>query len=101
MAKWINTATGLEVPAAEVRELAPGTGLFVHEASVAYNRIVPTDRDPGRGFIFDVEVQATTARMVDGFAVRLQDGETYDPAVHSVQVQVAAAQAAQREQGAA
>lgn len=94
MAKWINTASGTEVPASEVRELSPGTGVFVHEATVAYNRVVPTLTDRGRAL--SVEVQAATEKQVDGFAVRLADDETYDPNKHNITTQARAMQAAVR-----
>lgn len=94
MAKWFNTATGAQVPAEEVRELSPGTGVYVHEKSVTYNRVVPTLTDRGR--VLSVDVESTTGKQVDGFAVRLADDEAYDPNKHNLAAQVRAMQAAQR-----
>ena len=42
MAKYINIRTGLEVPANEVREIAPGSGIYVHIAVVQIAKLVST-----------------------------------------------------------
>lgn len=107
MAKWINVLTGLVVPATEVRELAAGSGLFVHEATKVVNTFTsdpvadPLSPPPGATFgrVYTLRPDTTT-RVVDGYAIKLGDDETYDPAVHTIQAQVLAAQAALRARGA-
>lgn len=95
MAKWYNTSTGLEVPASSVRELQPGTGLFVHETTTTVSNIVERDN---RG-VLSYETIQTTTKIVDGYAVRLEDSETYDPNVNYLANQVLALQTAIRVRG--
>ena len=94
MAKWINTSTGAVVPAAEVRELSPGTGVFVHERTVTFDRIKTTLTDRGR--VLDVEVVSVTEKRVDAFVVRIADDATYDPQRDNIASQALAFQAAAR-----
>lgn len=97
MSKWINTTTGQEVPSNEVRELTTGSGLFVHETTVSQRKIL---RVPGRsGYEITVSETPMTTKLVDGYAVRIGDNETYDPAVHNITNQVLAAQAIHRQKG--
>lgn len=102
MAKWINTATGLEVPAVEVRELVPGSGIYVHESVVTVARIV--EGAGGRGSSSRVSNLSVSSpgpvKVVDGYAVKIADDATYDPAVDNVQRQTLESQAAQRARGA-
>jgi hypothetical protein len=96
MAKWINIATGLEVPSTSVRELVPGSGLFVHETTYVATKLEVTRERTG------VQIETypnTTIRTVDGYAVRLEDTETFDPNVDYIGAQVLASQAAIRARG--
>lgn len=89
--KWINTTTGLEVPASEVRELLLGSGIFVHEATATVTQLTTRAAGPRETGVFGrvfVETPGVTTKYVDGYAVRLDDDVVYDPAVHSVQNQV-------------
>lgn len=91
MAKYINTRTGQEVPANEVRELAPGSGLYVHVVTRAKSRVVST---PGRGSgpgipipgvgVFypdgDTVVTDVVSTSIDGYVAVIGDNATYNPA---------------------
>lgn len=97
MAKWVNTSTGLVVPASEVRELFPGSGLFVHETSVDASSIKVTTTDDRRVPVVTLEiVPASPKKLVDGYAVKLDDNATFDPNTNTVMAQALASQAAQR-----
>lgn len=94
MSKWINTSTGEQVPANEVRELTTGSGIFVHETIVQRKQITFVSGRTGR-----VPVMSTgdvSIKVVDGYAVKIGDDETYDPAKHNVGAQVLNAQNALR-----
>lgn len=95
MAKWINTSTGQQVPASEVRELTTGSGIFLHETVVAQKQITFVAGRNGR-----VPVMSTgdvSIKVIDGYAVKIGDDETYDPAKHNVGAQVLNAQNALRQ----
>lgn len=94
MAKWINTSTGVQVPESEVRELSPGTGIFVHERAVTFDKLVPVVTDRGR--VLSVEAVTTTQKQVDGFAVKLADDATYNPQTDSLTAQAQKLQATAR-----
>lgn len=94
MAKWINTVTGLQVPASEVRELVNGSGIFVHETVVQRKQITFVSGRAGREVV--VSEDDMSIKIADGYAVKIGDDETYDPAKHSVALQVLNAQQAQR-----
>ena len=98
MAKWINTATGAEVPAEEVRELSPGTGVFVHERTVTFSKIKPIATDRGR--VLNVEAVTVTEKQVDAFVIKLADDATFNPQTDNIVSQAAAMQAAARAQQA-
>lgn len=94
MSKWINTATGLVVPASEVQELAPGSGVFVHVSVIQQKQLVVGPRERGGpAATFAASETAGPTKVVDGYAVKIGDDETYDPDVHNVQAQAAKAQA--------
>jgi len=103
MSKWINTATGLVVPASEVQELAPGSGVFVHVSVIQQKQLVigPRTRGGPAATVTASETAATVTasetagptKVIDGYAVKIGDDETYDPDVHNVQAQAAKAQA--------
>lgn len=100
MAKWINTATGLEVPANEVREAFPGSGIFVHETTVTARRIEVTGGGGGRRPAAEITVSdPENQKVVDAFVVRIADDATFDPAVDTVQSQALASQTALRARG--
>lgn len=100
MAKWINTATGLEVPASEVREAIPGSGIFVHETTVTAQRIMTTGpRGPRLPPPTISVTNPETFKAIDGYAVKIADDATYDPNVDTVQAQALASQTALRARG--
>jgi len=110
MAKWINTATGLEVPASEVRETIPGSGIFVHETVVTAARIIarPTTRDrrtpppDDSGELGDTTYSVTEpgpVRVIDGFAIKIGTNDTFNPDTDTLQAQALASQAALRARG--
>lgn len=94
MAKWINTSTGVQVPESEVRELSPGTGIFVHERSVTFEKLVPVVTDRGR--VLSMEARTTTEKQVDGFVVKLADDATFNPQTDNITAQAVQLQAAAR-----
>jgi hypothetical protein len=116
MAKWINTATGLEVPASEVRELVPGSGIYVHETTVTATRILvtpapprepappPREGDPPPRVVesgeFNGNVYALgspeSVKQIDGYAVKIADDATYDASTDTIQAQALASQNVQR-----
>lgn len=93
MAKWINTATGLVVPSDEVQEMAPGSGVFVHFTTVTQKSLVvgPQVRG-GPAATYSATPQEGPTKVIDGYAVKIGDDETYDPDIHNVQSQAARAQ---------
>ena len=98
MAKWINTATGLEVPTSEVREMVPGSGIFVHEATVTTTSIKVTRAGgPRRPVPASFElVGPSSTKIIDGYAVKIADDATYDAEVNTVSAQALASQTALR-----
>lgn len=116
MAKWINTSTGLEVPASEVRELVPGSGIFVHETTVTATRILATPAPPREpppppregdprpvpvetgefgGTVYALS-EPQNVKTIDGYAVKIADDATYDPNTDTIQAQALASQTVQR-----
>ena len=87
MAKWYSVATGLEVPATEVRELIPGSGLFLHTPSITSTYIIERT---GNVVISD-PIERPTAI---GYAVKLGDTEKFVPSFDYVRAQVLASQTA-------
>lgn len=87
MPKWINTATGQQVPDAEVSELPAGSGIFVHTTTKDVPVAVPKEATRPAA-VSDYEVVVQTTKFVDGYCVRIGDAETYNPAVHTVAGQV-------------
>lgn len=105
MAKYINTRTGLEVPANEVRELTPGSGVYVHVATVGAVRVEsspPVAEGGGEGDVraaaargirtpfgtvypgdASAKIVRTAKQVLDAYVVKLGDGETYNPATHN------------------
>lgn len=92
MAKWINVATGLVVPADEVQELTPGSGIFVHFNIVQQPSLVATRERGGETTYSASEVGPT--KVFDGYAVRIADDATYDPDLDTIQAQAAKSQTA-------
>jgi hypothetical protein len=106
MAKYVNTTTGATVPADEVVELSPGSGILIQRATVATKRLetpaggrgtVPTPFGPANAESRFVDA---TQVVVTGFVVKLADNETYDPVTHNVISQVLAVQNAARNSAA-
>ena len=98
MSKWFNLSTGLEVPAAEVREQTAGSGIFVHETTTAPTAQLMINRS-GREARTITIGQPIARKVVDGYAVKLADNEAFDPNVNYLGNQALASQAALRARG--
>lgn len=87
MAKWYSVTSGLEIPATEVRELIPGSGLFLHTPLIAAAHI---SKQNGT-IVISEPIESPTAI---GYAVKLGDTEKFDPSFDYVRAQVLASQTA-------
>lgn len=75
MTKFINCQTGLEVPVSEVREITPGSRIFVHVSTVFATPI---------SAIIDPESTSQmltpyARRVVDSYVAAIADDATYNP----------------------
>jgi hypothetical protein len=92
--KYINIRTGQEVPANEVRELTPGSGLYVHVTTRTKSVVVSRPRReseqgivlPGIGMFYptgETEVNTIISSVVDSYVAAIEDGVSYNPEVHN------------------
>jgi len=99
--KYINIRTGQEVPANEVRELTPGSGLYVHATTRTKSVVVSRPKResdqgielPGIGVFYpngELETNTIVSSAIDSYVAVIEDGAKYDPEINNPLTAIAA-----------